>query len=189
MIAGESSSCPLRVIYSFSWVYSLFADMFFERYFATAMALFAFCLSAGSQIGPMVAGFLIASSGWRWFFIVCTILTAVNLLTSVFFLPETTFRRVLHEGETAAEIDKATIEQAHHLENKEATIVRSDVDQATEHSELRASYWKDLAQFQNRGLEPSGLRSWPSKFLMPFRFILVPSVLFATCSYGIVLAG
>lgn len=163
--------------------------MFFERYFATAMALFAFCLSAGSQIGPMIAGFLIASSGWRWFLILCTILTAVNLSTSLLFLPETTFRRVLCEGETAAEIDKATIEQAEHVENKESIVVEGRVDQLSEQPQVRSSYWKDLVRFKDRGFEPNGLRSWPTTFLMPFRFILVPSVLYATCSYGIVLSG
>jgi MFS family permease len=163
--------------------------MFFERYFATAMALFAFCLSAGSQIGPMIAGFLIRSSGWRWFFILCTILIAVNLLTSLLFLPETTFRRVLHVGENAAEIDKATIEQAQHFENKESVTVEERAEQRSEHLQVRSSYWKDLIQFKDRGLEPEGLRSWPVKFLMPFRLIFVPSILFATCSYGIVLSG
>jgi MFS family permease len=44
---------------------SMIADMFMERYFATAMALFAMFLSGGSQIGPVIAGYLIADRGWR----------------------------------------------------------------------------------------------------------------------------
>ncbi|GLA49953.1 hypothetical protein AnigIFM63604_005958 [Aspergillus niger] len=61
---------------------SIIADLFSEQYFATAMALFALSLCAGSQIGPMIAGFVIGSKGWRWFFIVCAILGAVNFLAS-----------------------------------------------------------------------------------------------------------
>ncbi|GKZ55124.1 hypothetical protein AnigIFM49718_011479 [Aspergillus niger] len=62
---------------------SIIADLFSERYFATAMALFALSLCAGSQVGPMIAGFVIGSKGWRWFLIVCAILGAVNFLASL----------------------------------------------------------------------------------------------------------
>ncbi|EHA26727.1 hypothetical protein ASPNIDRAFT_132941, partial [Aspergillus niger ATCC 1015] len=130
---------------------SIIADLFSERYFATAMALFALSLCAGSQIGPMIAGFVIGSKGWRWFFIVCAILGAVNFLASVLFLPETTFR---HQNENSPR-----------------------------------SYWKDLISIRDRGLEPEGLKCWPGQFSLPFRFICVPMVLFATIAYGIFLSG
>ncbi|PVH82825.1 MFS transporter [Cadophora sp. DSE1049] len=72
---------------------AIIADMYRERYFATAMALFSLFLSGGSQVGPMIAGFLITDKGWRWFFILCAILTAVNLAMMLFLLPETNYRR------------------------------------------------------------------------------------------------
>lgn len=65
---------------------AMIADMFFEKYFATAMALFAFFLSAGSQIGPLIAGYVINDKGWRWYFIIITIIAAVNLLGKAFII-------------------------------------------------------------------------------------------------------
>ncbi|GKZ98780.1 hypothetical protein AnigIFM60653_000114 [Aspergillus niger] len=41
---------------------SIIADLFSERYFATAMALFALSLCAGSQVGPMIAGIVLISA-------------------------------------------------------------------------------------------------------------------------------
>ncbi|RDH36953.1 major facilitator superfamily domain-containing protein [Aspergillus welwitschiae] len=154
---------------------SIIADLFSERYFATAMALFALSLCAGSQIGPMIAGFVIGSKGWRWFFIVCAILGAVNFLASVLFLPETTFRhRLTDVGNVhAGEFEKEAKQRTEHRENENSP----------------RSYWKDLISIRDRGLEPEGLKCWPGQFSLPFRFICVPIVLFATIAYGIFLSG
>ncbi|OJI86660.1 hypothetical protein ASPTUDRAFT_199175 [Aspergillus tubingensis CBS 134.48] len=154
---------------------SIIADLFSERYFATAMALFALSLCAGSQVGPMIAGFVIGDKDWRWFFIVCVILGAVNFLTSVLFLPETTFRRCFAEDR-----------------NSNAAEVEKKVEQTVEQRENEPSpwnYWKDLISFRDRGLEPEGLKCWPEQFSLPFRFLCVPIALFATIAYGIFLSG
>ncbi|GKZ70821.1 hypothetical protein AnigIFM50267_006492 [Aspergillus niger] len=154
---------------------SIIADLFSERYFATAMALFALSLCAGSQVGPMIAGFVIGSKGWRWLLIVCAILGAVNFLASVLFLPETTFRHHLTEvgNVHAADFEKEAKQKTEHRENESSP----------------RSYWKDLISIRDRGLEPEGLKCWPGQFSLPFRFICVPIVLFATVAYGIFLSG
>lgn len=139
------------------------------------MAIFSLFLAGGAQIGPMIAGFLIDSSGWRWFFILCVIINSANLVGCIFFLPETTYRRAIYAGETAAEVDKDAKEM----------IVHSEVAR----EEYAGSYWKDLFQFRNRGQETRGLAAWPKQLSLPFRFIIVPSVLYATCTYGIFLSG
>jgi MFS family permease len=161
-----------------------------ERYFATAMALFALFLSAGSQIGPLVAGYLTESNGWRWFFILCSILIAVNLVTTILFLPETTFRRAFFEGETAAELDKDVLGMAEHVEKptlyETATNTQPD---GVARPHYAGTYWKDLFQFRDRAQEAEGIRTWPRQFSLPFRFLLVPAVLFAACAYGIILGG
>lgn len=55
------------------------------------MAFYALCLSAGSLVGPLIAGYLVLARGWRWFFILCAILAAVNLAMTFFLLPETLY--------------------------------------------------------------------------------------------------
>jgi MFS family permease len=158
-----------------------------ERYFATAMAVFSLFLSGGSQVGPMIAGFLIGAKGWRWFFILIAILSAVNLAFMLPFLPETNYRRVLYEGETAAEVDKIAVQM---IENKGVHVEEAAVSNRDElNVPYAGSYWRDLINLSNRGTENASLQSWALQFSLPFRFILVPHVLFATISYGIFLGG
>ena len=123
----------------------------------------------------MIAGFVIGSKGWRWFLMVCAILGAVNFLASVLFLPETTFRHHLTEvgNVHAADFEKEAKQKTEHRENESSP----------------RSYWKDLISIRDRGLEPEGLKCWPGQFSLPFRFICVPIVLFATVAYGIFLSG
>lgn len=162
--------------------------MYRERYFATAMALFSLFLSGGSQVGPMIAGFLITDKGWRWFFILCAILIAVNLVLMLFLLPETNYRRVLYEGETAQEADKQADEMVQHIEKGQETT--ADIMPNSQNNRSYAgSYWKDLVDLKDRGTEDRGFLGWPRQFSLPFRFILVPHALFAAVSYGVFLSG
>lgn len=167
---------------------SIIADLFLERYFSTAMAIFALFLSGGSQVGPIIAGSIVADRGWRWFFKVCTILNGVNLLFCILFLPETSFRRpYVHDGETAAEVDKEA-EVVEHAE-KEESQQNALAAEAYSQQVYAGSYWKDLVAFRDRGQEEVGLKAFPRQFLLPFRFLLVPAALYATISYGVMLAG
>jgi MFS family permease len=151
------------------------------------MAVFSLCLSGGSQIGPMIAGFLIGAKGWRWLFILCAILIGVNLVLVLLFFPETNYRRVLYKGETAQEADKEAVQT---IEDNEKAVSRPA--ESTEHAlnpPYAGNYWRDLICFRNRGTEPRGLLGWPRQFSLPFRFVLIPHVLFATISYGVFLGG
>lgn len=156
-----------------------------EQYFATAMAIFSLSLSGGSQIGPVIAGYTIADKGWRWFFKICAILIGANLALALFFFPETNYRRVFYEGETALEVDKVAVQ----------TIEYGDEEMSRRPEETglnkpyAGSYWKDLWSFGGRGMDDKGLRGWPEQFSLPFRFVAVPHALFATVSYGVFLAG
>ena len=166
---------------------SMIADLFMERYFATAMALFALFLSGGSQIGPVIAGYLIADRGWRWFFKLCAILNGINFFFCLFFLPETSYRRpYVYDGETAAEADKEALGLAEHNEKGELQRTTSGTSVAQPYA---GSYWKDLVAFKNRGQEESGLRAFPKQLSLPFRFLLVPAALYAAVSYGVTLGG
>ncbi|KAI6712514.1 MFS transporter [Diplocarpon mali] len=166
---------------------AMIGDMYRERYFATAMALFSLFLSGGSQIGPMIAGFLITDKGWRWFFLLCAILIAANLALMLVFLPETNYRRVLFEGETAQDADKHAEEMVEQVE-KSAGFT-TDVDATQLNPPYAGSYWKDLVSFGERGTEEKGLLGWPRQFSLPFLFLLVPHALFAAATYGIFLGG
>lgn len=160
-----------------------------ERYFATAMAIFSLFLSGGSQVGPTIAGFLIKSRGWRWFFILNAILIGINLLFTLLILPETNYKRVMFEGETAAEVDKLAVEEIEHSGTK---TIDDQAPGTTEHSDgnvpYAGSYFKDLVALKNRGLD-NGAAAWIKQLSLPFRFLLVPHALFAAVVYGVFLGG
>ena len=150
--------------------------------------LFSPCFfPGGSQVGPVIAGYLITDRGWRWFFKLCAILSGVNLFFCLFSLPETSYRRpYVYDGETAAEVDKEASEFAEHNEKGELQQTTS----GTPVVQLYAgSYWKDLATFRDRGQEESGLRAFPKQLSLPFRFLLVPAALYAAILYGVTLGG
>ena len=171
---------------------SIIADMFFERYFATAMALFSLFLTAGSQVGPVIAGYLIFDKGWRWFFKLCAILNGINFFFCLFFLPETTYRRAyIYDGETAAEADKEATEMVEHQQGKVAggdhlTNMPSNIDRENAYA---GSYFKDLLAFKNRGQEERGMKAFPKQLSLPWRFLLVPGAVYAAVSYGVILGG
>ena len=148
-------------------------------------------LSLGTQFSPLIAGYIIEAKGWQWFFKLTSILIGLNLLAVLLLVPETTYRRVAVEGESAVLSDPTMIPEKFATENIE------DVENMPQHSstfsELNrtyaGSYWQDLISFQERGLEPAGIRKVFIRAIEPFRFLAVPQVMFAGITFGALLGG
>jgi MFS family permease len=155
-------------------------DLFFERNFAAAMAVYTFSLSAGSQFGPLIGGYLIAARGWRWFFYLLIILIAVNLLFIVFTLPETTYKRIYQVDETAADHEEKS--KAMHVEAQESSGIHD-----TRPAFGRPFYFKNVLFIRHRSVEDGGITKLLYIAALPFGFLLVPAALFTTILYGIVL--
>ena len=111
----------------------------------------------------------------------------------MFLLPETTYRRQTYDGETAAEVDRDIMAKAEgapsiqQAENVEASNVPNELNELN--GPYAGSYFKDLFQFRNRGLEEQGMREWLPRFLEPFQFLAVPQILFASLSFGLLVGG
>ncbi|GES65802.1 MFS transporter [Aspergillus terreus] len=155
---------------------SILADMFYEKDYASAMATYAFFLAGGSQIGPVIAGYLIKARGWRWFFILCLIVSAVNLVTTFFFLPETLYEPDDAE-EPATESDK---EPAGHVE---VVPARAAFDYST--------YWRSLFTLRlSKGARKHGVfKYFAMVFILPLPMLLIPGVLIALMMYGVALGA
>lgn len=164
-------------------------DLFYERHYASAMAVYAAFLSGGSQVGPVIAGYLIQARGWRWFFILCAIIAAVNLCTTFFMLPETLYEE--ERREVSGDPEKSA--------DNNIEAVRSGTSQpsATAETCQRSSsmdckaYWKGLFTL---GISKAARQTGPVKYLvylfcLPFPLLLIPGVLLASIMYGIVLGG
>lgn len=145
------------------------------------MAVYAAFLSGGSQIGPVIAGYLIQARGWRWFFILCAIIAAVNLITTIFMLPETIYEP---EEEQIQPTDDYQKDALHHLENVPSHVV--------DRAEFNYSeYMKGLSTFSvtKSAKEKGVLKLFAYLFVLPFPLLLIPGVLIASMMYGVVLGG
>lgn len=145
------------------------------------MAVYAAFLSGGSQIGPVIAGYLIQARGWRWFFILCTIIAAVNLVTTIFMLPETIYEPEEDDPQPTDDYEK---DAHHHLETVSSHMVnRAKFDYG--------EYVKGLTTFSitKSAKEKGAFKLFAYLFVLPFPLLLVPGVLIASMMYGVVLGG
>lgn len=146
------------------------------------MAIYAGFLSGGSQIGPVIAGYLIQARGWRWFFILCAIIAAVNFVTTIFFLPETIYESE-EEPEVADDIEK---DIPGHIE-----AVRTTSQVADRPNMDYGEYMKGLFSFNitKEAKEKGVFKHFVYLFVLPFPLLLVPGILIASLMYGVVLGG
>ena len=50
-------------------------------------------IAGGNTIGPLVCGFIVTNLSWRWQKWITVILTAINFIAILLFVPETRYRR------------------------------------------------------------------------------------------------
>lgn len=146
------------------------------------MAVYAAFLSGGSQIGPVIAGYLIEARGWRWFFYLCAIITAVNLVSTIFLLPET----ICESEEEPEPIDDTEKDAHNHIE---AVPSRA---QAGDRAKMDyGEYWRGLFIFSltKEAKEKGVLKHFAYLFVLPFPLLLFPGILIASLMYGVMLGG
>ena len=107
----------------------------------------------GTFIGPIISGNIAAHISWRWFFWVCTIAQALNLIMIVFMFPETRFRReTSHFSETSSSIRNTTDLEA----KSEAISVFTETNTASKVTTLDDSAQKSLPRSQSASIEEIG---------------------------------
>lgn len=57
------------------------------------MSFYLNAINGGNTIGPLICGFIITGTSWRWHKWIAFILTFINFLVVVFFCPETRYDR------------------------------------------------------------------------------------------------
>ena len=147
------------------------------------MAVYAGFLSGGSQIGPVIAGYLIAAQGWRWFFILCAILAAVNLACTLFMLPETIYEPQAEDEPAAEDIEKDNHSHVDAVRTPSQAEKRAQMDYG--------AYGKGLISFSiTKGAKEMGVAKYIAYlFMLPLPMLLVPGVLIASAMYGVILGG
>lgn len=66
-------------------------DLFFIHQYATTNGVFLFTQGAGAYLGPVAAGYVVQSQGWRWMWLWCAIFIGATLVLVVCFFEESTY--------------------------------------------------------------------------------------------------
>lgn len=67
------------------------ADLFFVHTYATMNGLFLFAQATGSFLGPVAAGYVIQSMGWRWTWWWCVVFIGLSLVLVAIFFEDTSY--------------------------------------------------------------------------------------------------
>ncbi|KAF9890170.1 hypothetical protein FE257_006331 [Aspergillus nanangensis] len=177
LLAGLSGSISEAV------VMITVVDLFFVHQHARMNGIFLFMQSLGSTGGPVVAGYIVVSLGWRWMWWMIAILLGVNLVLVLFFFEESKYIPTL-VGDSAFTDSPGTID----AKDDEKTTAESAMHKATTRSSLacqhsRKSYRQRLAFVTKTDMPISQHFYQPLIVLFSF-----PAVAFAAITYGTILA-
>ncbi|KAK4156164.1 protein HOL1 [Chaetomidium leptoderma] len=77
---------------------SVVNDLYFLHERGAKMGVYMNFISGGNTLGPLVCGFVITGLSWRWHKWIAVILTGINFVMVVLFVPETRYYRDESEG-------------------------------------------------------------------------------------------
>lgn len=152
----------------------IIGDIWFEKDLTTALGFFAFSTLAGAGLGQMILGFVTEGAGWRWAYWVTFIACAVNLVTMIFWLPETTYQRGLVVGVTAGDVERK--EMSHHGDK---SVSPENTEPVPISSVLRPNLWF----WKHPHVEYD--RNWFLCFVYPLRLVVAVPVLWSSITYAV----
>lgn len=164
----------------------IIGDIWYEHDLTTALGFFALCILAGACLGQTALGYVTEGVGWRWAYWVTFIACSINLVTMLLWLPETTFQRGLSVGVTAGDVERSEKQREKPVStNREAA--ESSVHIQGSYSEPLTSMRSNLWFIRHPQVDYSA--NWFLYFVRPFYFILSPTVLWSTLTYGVAAGG
>lgn len=167
------------------------ADVFFLHERSTAFSSLILALYAGSDLGPVAAGYIVERYDWRWTFYIQIIIYGVLFVVQFFVMEDTTFTRRESDNKLESEILEQIISREVEIETsnnkanavtdiKETSQSMSDAD-SIDHSIPKRTYIQKLKPFES---EYNDTRSWFTIFLGPFYLITFPALLWGGLVYG-----
>ncbi|KAI1910438.1 hypothetical protein LOZ12_004658 [Ophidiomyces ophidiicola] len=153
-------------------------DIFFAHEKGTRLSLYIFTMYAGSYLGPVAAGYIADSQGWRWCFRYLAIFFGVLLVLQIFTMEESIFRRPPTPSEIA---DESVLEDKMQAVEKGPDTLHV-TESASSAPPPPKSYWQRMGLWNTTYSDPRPL--WLVA-LSPFFLLTYPAVMWGGLVYGI----
>lgn len=166
------------------------SDLFFVHQRASANGLYLAAVSTGNYLGPVAAGYVAVSQGWRWAFYYLTIFMGLVSVAMIFGLEESKFRVPKIDGQnlqltrsasnatpdvTGTDEKKSVFRK--NMQEHPVHYVDSEKAPISEHS-----YWK---RHRLITIDETDHSSFLTHFFQPLAILIrVPAVAFAALQYG-----
>lgn len=163
---------------------SIVNDLYFLHERGAKMGLYMNFISGGNTLGPLICGFIVTGLSWRWHKWIAVILTAINFLTVLLFVPETRYFRDENQNVVGSIASSSTEEVVESSEPATKTAEKTDVETApvtvvpavpkkTWVQEL--SLWSGLAPDTNLFI----------MFVRPLPMFVYPCVIYSFLGYAV----
>lgn len=164
---------------------STVTDIFHLHERGEKISIYGLGVLGGNEIGPLVSAYIIQALSVRWAFFIVAASIGVNMITLIFFMPETKFTGP-RPAITIAGNDETTTtppDKAPDKASSEHCEVVGSCSPDTSHIITKKTYWDSLAFCS----EVDHLASLKRAFLRPFILTAYPIVLWSSVIYGLAL--
>ena len=160
---------------------SIVNDLFFLHERGSKMGVYMNFIAGGNTIGPLICGFIITGLSWRWHKWIAVILTAINFVTVVLFVPETRYFRDENQNVAGSEVvtSASSKEELGGAAQDEAVIGA----QTTTPSIPKKSWMQELSLWSGVAPETNLFKM----FVRPLPMFVYPCVIYSFLGYAVAL--
>jgi len=163
---------------------SIVNDLYFLHERGAKMGLYMNFISGGNTIGPLICGFIITGLSWRWHKWIAVILTAINFLTVLFFVPETRYFRDENQNVSAAPAQQRlpSDEEEPAVDSEKAAGGQVSPVPSTASLAVPKKTWAQELSLWS-GVAPD--TNIVKMFVRPFPMFVYPSVIYSFLGYAV----
>lgn len=97
-------------------------------------------ISGGNTLGPLICGFIVSNLSWRWHKWIAVILTGLNFLTILLFVPETRYQRE-NSTTTDGDVSEAIFSPPEKIVGVDVMPTTEASDDGSENQQLDKKTW------------------------------------------------
>ncbi|KAH8882511.1 MFS general substrate transporter [Thozetella sp. PMI_491] len=163
---------------------SIVNDLYFLHERGAKMGIYMNFISGGNTIGPLICGFIVTGLSWRWHKWIAVILTGLNFLTVLLFVPETRYYRDENQNVVDARGANSSFEEISAGGEQKATgdsYLEASAEISTQAQIPKKTWAQELSLWS--GVPPN--TNLVKMFLRPFPMFAYPCVVYSFLGYAV----